>query len=123
MQLFKHISIFLCIGIFIVCGNHSVTTESKDAMMFLDDFNYYFLDVRTIKEHENKSIPSTNCIPVQELEERIDELNRYRKKKIIVYCRSGNRSRTAVKVLKENGFNAFNMIGGMNGWEGETIKK
>ncbi len=92
-------------------------------MMLLDDVNYYFLDVRTIKEHENKSIPSTNCIPVQELEERIDELNRYRKKKIIVYCRSGNRSRTAVKVLKENGFNAFNMIGGMNGWKGETIKK
>ena len=92
-------------------------------MMLLDDVNYYFLDVRTIKEHENKSIPSTNCIPVQELEERIDELNRYRKKKIIVYCRSGNRSRTAVKVLKENGFNAFNMNGGMNGWKGETIKK
>ena len=123
MQLSKHISTFLCIGIFIVCGNHSVGIKSKDAMMFLDDVNYYFLDVRTIKEHKNKSIPSTDCIPVQELEERIDELDRYRKKKIIVYCRSGNRSRTAVKVLKENGFNAFNMIGGMNGWEGETIKK
>ena len=123
MHLFKLISIFLCIGTLIVCGNHSATIESKDAMMLLDDVNYYFLDVRTIKEHENKSIPSTNCIPVQELEKRIDELNRYRKKKIIVYCRSGNRSRTAVKVLKENGFNAFNMIGGMNGWEGETIKK
>ncbi len=123
MHLFKLISIFLCIGTLIVCGNHSATIESKDAMMLLDDVNYYFLDVRTIKEHENKSIPSTNCIPVQELEERIDELNRYRKKKIIVYCRSGNRSRTAVKVLKENGFNAFNMNGGMNGWKGETIKK
>ena len=123
MHLFKLISIFLCIGTLIVCGNHSATIESEDAMMLLDDINYYFLDVRTIKEHKNKSIPSTNCIPVQELEKRIDELNRYRKKKIIVYCRSGNRSRTAVKVLKENGFNAFNMIGGMNGWEGETIKK
>ena len=92
-------------------------------MMFLDDANYYFLDVRTIKEHKYKSIPMTDCIPVQELEERIDELKMHRKKKIIVYCRSGNRSRTAVKVLNENGFNAFNMIGGMNGWKGETIKK
>ena len=123
MHLFKLISIFLCIGILIVCSNHSATIESQDAMMFLEDVNYYFLDVRTIKENENKSIPSTNCIPVQELEERIDELNRYQKKKIIVYCRSGNRSRTAVEVLKENGFNAFNMIGGMDGWKGETIKK
>ncbi|MAI85618.1 MAG: sulfurtransferase [Candidatus Marinimicrobia bacterium] len=123
MQLFKHISIFLCIGIFIVCGNHSVTIESKDAMMFLDDVNYYFLDVRTIKEHKNKSIPSTDCIPVQELEQRIDELNKHRNKKIIVYCRSGNRSSTAVKILNNSGFSAFNMIGGMNGWKGETIKK
>tara|TARA_B100000900_G_scaffold72860_1_gene58002 strand:- start:146 stop:517 length:372 start_codon:yes stop_codon:yes gene_type:complete len=123
LQLFKHTSIFLYIGIFIVCGNHSVTIESKDAMMLLDDVNCYFLDVRTIKEHENKSIPSTDCIPVQELEERIDELNKHRKKKIIVYCRSGNRSSAAVKVLNENGFTAFNMIGGINGWKGETIKK
>ena len=123
MNLFKLISIILCIGTLIVCGNHSATIESKDAMMLLDDVCYYFLDVRTIIKHENKSIPSTDCIPVQELEERIDELNKHRKKKIIVYCRSGNRSSTAVKVLKENGFNAFNMIGGMNGWEGETIKK
>ena len=91
--------------------------------MFLDDFNYYFLDVRTIKEHENKSIPSTDCIHVQELEERIDELNKHRNKKIIVYCRSGNRSSSAVKILNNSGFNAFNMIGGMNGWKGETIKK
>ena len=83
MHLFKLILIFLCIRTFIVCGNHSASIESKDAMMLLDDANYYFLDVRTIKEHENKSIPSTDCIPVQELEERIDELNRYRKKRLL----------------------------------------
>ena len=110
-------------GIFIVCSNHPASIESKDAMMFLNDVNYYFLDVRTIKEHENKSIPSTDCIPVQELEQRIEELNKHRKKKIIVYCRSGNRSGVAVKVLNNSGYNAFSLIGGMNGWKGETIKK
>ena len=40
-------------------------------MMLIDDVNYYFLDVRTIKEHENKSIPSACCIPVQELEKEL----------------------------------------------------
>ena len=110
-------------GIFIVCSNHPDSIESKDAMMFLNNVNYYFLDVRTIKEHENKSIPSTDCIPVQELEQRIEELNKHLNKKIIVYCRSGNRSSTAVKILNNSGFNAFNMIGGMNEWKGETIKK
>ena len=67
MHLFKLISIFLCIGTLIVCGNHSATIESKDAMMLLDDVNYYFLDVRTIKEHENKSIPRTDFIKVKEI--------------------------------------------------------
>ena len=114
---------FIFISLIMWHCNQSVTIEGKDAVNLVDNSEYYFLDVRTIIEHENNSIPSTDCIPVQELEERIDELDRYRKKKIIVYCRSGNRSSNAVRILNEDGFNAFNMIGGMNGWEGETIKK
>ena len=35
---------------------------------------------------------------------------------MIVYCRNGNRSKTATKILNENGFNAYNMIVGMNSW-------
>ena len=70
-----------------------------------------------------KSIPNTDCIPVQEIEERMDELNDYRDKNIIVYCRSGNRSGIATKILNENGFNALNMIGGMNGWKGKVEKE
>ena len=71
-------------------------------------------------EHYDKSIPDTDCIPVQEIEKRIGELEQYRDKKIIVYCRSGNRSGTATKILNENGFDAYNLIGGMNGWKGEV---
>ena len=92
-------------------------------MMLLNNKDYYFLDVRTFKEHVNKSISNTDCIPVHELEQRIEELDKYRKKKIIVYCRSGNRSRKAVKILNDNGFKAFNMVGGINIWKGETINK
>ena len=47
--------------------------------------------------------------------------NDYKDKKIIVYCRSGNRSGKATKILKENGFDAVNLIGGMNFWEGEIV--
>ena len=108
--------------IFIFCCNQSSTIESNDAMVLLNNVDYYFLDVRTIKEHETKSIPNTDCIPVQELEQRIEELNKHRKRMVIVYCRSGNRSSTAVKILNKRGFNSFNMIGGMNRWKGETTK-
>tara|TARA_B100001250_G_scaffold30344_1_gene24965 strand:+ start:104 stop:490 length:387 start_codon:yes stop_codon:yes gene_type:complete len=123
LRLINHISISLSMVIFIFCCNQSVTIESNDAMVLLNNDDYYFLDVRTIKEHENKSIPDTDCIPVQELEQRIEELNKHRKRTVIVYCRSGNRSSTAVKILNKRGFNSFNMIGGMNGWKGETTKK
>ena len=49
------------------------------------------------------------------------DLENYRIKTIIVYCISGNRSETATKILNENGFKAFNMAGGINGWEGELV--
>ena len=116
-------TIYLYIALFIFCCDKYGNIESNDAIMLLNNPDYYFLDVRTIPEHKNKSIPGTNCIPIQELEQRIKELDNYRKKKIIIYCRSGNRSGMAVKILNKGGFNALNMINGMNGWKGETIKK
>jgi len=60
-------------------------------------------------------------IPLQELSQRLGELNDYRDKKVIVYCRSGNRSGKDTKILKENGFDAINLIGGMNSWEGDIV--
>ncbi len=101
----------------------SATIEGQDAIEFLDNDMYYFLDVRTLSEHKTKSIPNTDCIPVQEIENKIELLEQYRNKKIIVYCRSGNRSGTATDILNRNGFNAYNMIGGINEWEGEIISE
>jgi len=49
------------------------------------------------------------------------DLENYWNKTIIVYCRSGNFSESATKILNENGFKAFNMIGGINVWEGEVV--
>ena len=97
-----------------------IMEELKEADIMINNDDYYFLDVRTIKEHKIKSIPNTDCIPVHEIKNRMEELIDYQDKKIIVYCRSGNRSGTATKILNENGFNAFNMIGGMNGWKGKV---
>ena len=116
------ILILYLFSVFWSCSQ-SDTIESFSALNLVSNDDYYFLDVRTIKEHKIKSIPNTDCIPVQEIKERMKELNDYRNKKIIVYCRSGNRSRTATKILNENGFNAFNLIGGMNEWKGKVEKE
>ncbi|RMH61687.1 MAG: rhodanese-like domain-containing protein [Calditrichaeota bacterium] len=76
------------------------------------------LDVRTPEEFDGPlgHIDNAILIPVQELEKRVDELKPYKDKQIIVYCRSGNRSRFGTKILLNHGYKAVNMTGGMKGW-------
>ena len=94
--------------------------SSASAQSLLDDEDYIFLDVRTLAEHENLSIPNTSVIPIEELANRVDELEKYKDKKIILYCRSGNRSGTGTMMLRELGYDAINLTGGMNQWLGIT---
>lgn len=76
------------------------------------------LDVRTVQEYNGPmgNIEGSILIPVQELGSRVKELAKFKDKEIIVYCRSGNRSRVGTQILMENGFNAINMLGGMRAW-------
>lgn len=92
--------------------------ESLKGLELYGNDDYIFLDVRTVYEHEMKAIPKTQVIPVQELEDRVEELKPIKDKKIIVYCRSGNRSRTGTKILLKHGYDATNLLGGMNHWKG-----
>ena len=119
----NHLTLILVLSLAFWSCEDSATIKMKNAINLLDNDGYYFLDVRTAEEHKIKSIPDTDCIPVQEIEKRIVELDKYRDKKIIVYCRSGNRSGTATKILNENGFTAFNLLGGMNEWNGEVVNQ
>ncbi len=82
------------------------------------DSNVILLDVRTPGEFNGESghLANTLLIPVQELEQRVDELSRYKGKTIIAYCRTGNRSGTAAAILTKNGFKAKNMEGGIVKW-------
>ena len=80
--------------------------------------NILLLDVRTAAEFEGPlgHITGAVLIPVQELEQRVDELNEHKEKEIIVICRSGNRSQNGTRILISHGFNAVNMLGGMKAW-------
>ena len=80
--------------------------------------NILLLDVRTLDEFDGPlgHIAGAVLIPIQELEQRIDELNEHKEKEIIVICRSGNRSQTGTRILISHGFNAVNMVGGMKAW-------
>jgi len=77
------------------------------------------LDVRQPTEYENGHIPGAHLIPLSELQARLEELDK--DKKTLVYCRSGNRSRSGSEILLTAGFReVLNMEGGINAWQGIT---
>ena len=85
------------------------------------DTNVVFLDVRSPMEYNEERIANTPLMPLQYLEQRINNLDKFKNKKIIVYCHSGNRSELAVEIMREYGFNAFNMQGGILRWKAERF--
>ena len=119
------ILIVAILGLFIGAqqsGNSDTTIQAKEARTQLaNDSTVVLLDVRTTTEHLTERIADTPLIPLQELEQRIHELDSYKGRTIIVYCRSGNRSGSAVKILREHGFKALNMLGGINHWKSEQF--
>ena len=92
------------------------TITVKDLKKLMkDDSTLVILDVRTPAELVGSlgKIDNVINIPIQELESRIGELKKYKDKEIAVICRSGNRSNTGTKILRENGYKAKNVLGGM----------
>ncbi len=78
----------------------------------------FLLDVRTKEEYTGPMghIEGAVLIPVQELESRYKELEAQKGQKIVIYCRSGNRSMVAARILQAKGFKVINMLGGMRAW-------
>jgi len=82
-----------------------------------DNEDYVILDVRTQDEYNEGHLDKALLIPVDELEGRIDELDK--NNPIIVYCRSGARSNRAANILIENGFSEVYDMGGILDWQEE----
>lgn len=95
-------------------------TPRELASRLQDDDRPFLLDVREPFEVEIASIPGTSAlIPLGELEARLDELDR--DQEIVVYCRSGNRSQQATRLLQAAGFTrARNLTGGVLRWSADV---
>ncbi len=92
--------------------------DSRQAVELIENIQPLILDVRTVPEYEQGHISDATLIPVQELQSRINELSEFKNQDILVYCRSGNRSTVASKILIDNGFNRiYNMRDGFLGWQ------
>ncbi len=71
------------------------------------------VDVRSASEHGNGNIPGTLNIPVEELRDRLDEIQM---EDVVVYCQVGQRGHIATQILKANGAKVRNLDGGYLTW-------
>ncbi|MDR5658498.1 rhodanese-like domain-containing protein [Serpentinicella sp. ANB-PHB4] len=78
------------------------------------------LDVRTVEEYNEKHIDGSTLIPLHVLESEVGRKIPKKDQKIIIYCRSGNRSRTAANMLLKKGYNNVYDLGGINSWPYEV---
>lgn len=95
------------------------TAEAAEIMAKESD--YIILDVRTQEEFETAHIPGAICIPNETIgTDEIPELPD-KNQLILVYCRSGNRSKQASEKLVKLGYTNIVEFGGINAWTGETV--
>ena len=97
-----------------------INAEEAAAMME-EESSYIILDVRTAQEYGEKHIPGAINIPNETIDtEDIPELPD-KEQLILVYCRSGNRSKQASEKLVKLGYTNIVEFGGINDWTGETV--
>ena len=120
-------SILLTLLILSGCGssapkNNYQQSSMKEAVSIMEtEDNYIILDVRTKEEYQEKHIPGAMNLPNETISTAdIPELP-VKEQLILVYCRSGNRSKQAAKKLAALGYTNIIEIGGINDWTGETV--
>ena len=97
-------------------------TADEAAQMMQEETDFVLLDVRTQEEYASGHIPGAICIPNETIgSEEIPELPD-KDQLILVYCRSGNRSKQASQKLAEQGYTNVVEFGGINGWTGEIVQ-
>ena len=84
--------------------------------------NYIILDVRTIEEYNDGHIPGAICIPNETIDENVVNKLPNKEQLILIYCRSGNRSKQATIKLKDLGYLNLIEFGGITDWPGEIEK-
>jgi phage shock protein E len=80
-----------------------------------EDEDVVFLDVRTRLEYHGEHVEGARHIPFDEVPARWQELRDVKDRRILVYCRSGSRSRVATATLREQGFEHAENAGGLGG--------
>ena len=113
----KKIVIILVLLLTVGCSEKiEYKTISKNEV-FNEIADTIIIDVRSVSEYKEGHIESSINIPV----EKIDTIDIEKNEKIIVYCRSGNRSKAAANKLIEMGYKNVYDAGGLDDWKYDLV--
>ena len=108
------------------CGRNTADSAyqqitQEDAKEMMDTQEVIILDVREQAEYDSGHIPGAVLLPVGTIDETTAaEAIPEKDSTVLVYCRSGNRSKTASSTLAELGYTNLYEFGGINTWPYET---
>ena len=96
-----------------------ITPQEAKELMDIEE-GYVILDVRSQSEYDEMHIPGAIVIPDTDIEEKAEEILTDRSQLILVYCRSGRRSKNASAALAKLGYTNVKEFGGINDWPYEV---
>ena len=98
-----------------------VNITAQEAKQIMDtQEGYIILDVRSREEYDQGHIPGAIVIPHTEVEDRAEDELPDKDRLILVYCRSGRRSKIAAEALVELGYTNIKEFGGILDWPYEV---
>lgn len=124
------IMVFLITG----CGETSDTSNSSDSEVQLisstaaekliaDEPDLFILDVRTQEEYDEGHLKNSVLVPIDVLEDQIEKAIPDKDTKVLVYCRTGNRSGQAALTMLGMGYtDLYDLDGGIVDWNGSIEK-
>ena len=101
-------------------GYEQITPD--EAKLLMDSENdFIILDVRTEEEYDTEHIANAILIPDYEIKEKAESILTDKDQLILVYCRSGRRSKNAASTLAMLGYTNIKEFGGIIDWKYDTI--
>ena len=95
---------------------------SDEAKKMMETQKAIVVDVRTLEEYNEGHIPNAISVPLETIENEAETKLKNKDDLILVYCRSGRRSREAALKLIEKGYTNVIDFGGIQDWNGEVVK-
>lgn len=102
--------------------SYKIITQEEAKKIIDEQEGYIILDVRTKEEYDAGHIPNAILLPNEDIGSEDLEILPDKKQLILIYCRSGNRSKQASQKLVDLGYENIMEFGGIIDWPYETVK-